>query len=80
MLHGGPDALMHKLLQPSAPVQSDILPSFDLGSLHATLRGKVGAKRHLGTYQLDTRFFMNSRISGSIDEHGARVTITVPMS
>jgi hypothetical protein len=72
------DVLLSKPLAPPPAIEKSILPSVDVGPFHATVGGMNGGRTHLGSYELDTRDFWNSSISGSVDSRGARITFTLP--
>ena len=62
--------------QPSA-ASLNLMPSVHVGPFRATLGGLNHGRGHLA-YELDTRDFFNSTISGSVERRGARITFTMP--
>jgi hypothetical protein len=72
------DLLFNRSSAPPPEIEKSLLPSLDLGPFHATVGGVGRGRAHLGTYQIDTRDFWNSSVSGSIDSRGARVTFSLP--
>ena len=72
--HADPDILLSPSSARVETAEKSLLPSLDVGPLHATIGGLDGA--HLAT--VDTRDFWNSSISGSVDSRGAKVTFTLP--
>ena len=70
--------LLSRLPTPPPAIERSILPSVNVGPFHATVGGMNVGGTHLGTYQLDTRDFWSSSVSGSVDSRGARVTFTLP--
>jgi hypothetical protein len=73
------DGLLREHPSPPEAVERSLLPAVNFGPLHATIGGINQGRASLGTYEIDTRDFWNSQISGSLDSRGARINFTLPI-